>query len=593
MAPPHGRMNCSGLVTNETCWFTCEDGYDIQGSDKRTCLNSSKWGGQQTSCNVKSCGRLYPPENGKVLLPCYFTFGSTCTLDCKDGYLPFGSNLATCRVTNSSDVAWHTGNFSCEEILLCKPNPCRHGGKCMIINTRQFSCDCLQTGYEGDLCKIGVVIPPDFPKIMSGYPSDNLTLLAKPDNSLTVHFNPTMNLTFQPKELIIQHPTSEAEFRVTGHNSGVGMVSYDLGGVDRHDFAPPKNSSIFIGRNISNQNSIYTRLGLLDGELPIGCQKKKLDSHPCDIIMLYDSSSTVSNDLIESGLVHIVTPDNKKIPLSLVGYDFSSPQQTRQEILEKLISHTKVPGKMQADHHTPVNQKCSFRLTAEALIEFIQKDALPKSFLRYFAHQLPLWLKVTVGEDSNLFATENTLANLVQTSDRQYIHPNCKFPLSGSPSVLVTYRPIVNYNVSVQNEQLSLSSKGCCFTTDICGSGVFLTLSERASKEIGTMPFMKDMAVKGCELLFSSFGFTTPRRYSTIVNRVPVGPMAEYFSDFHYNMWWQGSADILLKKSSDFAVNMKMNGEGFAFVEDVNSVSATVVFSSKLVNIFEGERGYD
>ena len=51
MAPPHGRMNCSGFVTNETCWFTCEDGYDIQGSEKRTCLNSSKWSGQQTSCN--------------------------------------------------------------------------------------------------------------------------------------------------------------------------------------------------------------------------------------------------------------------------------------------------------------------------------------------------------------------------------------------------------------------------------------------------------------------------------------------------------------------------------------------------------------
>ncbi len=50
MAPPHGRMNCSGFVTNKTCWFTCEDGYNIQGSEKRNCLNSSKWDGQQASC---------------------------------------------------------------------------------------------------------------------------------------------------------------------------------------------------------------------------------------------------------------------------------------------------------------------------------------------------------------------------------------------------------------------------------------------------------------------------------------------------------------------------------------------------------------
>ncbi len=55
MAPPHGRMNCSGLVTNETCRFTCEDGYDIQGSENRTCLNSSEWSGQQASCNGNRC----------------------------------------------------------------------------------------------------------------------------------------------------------------------------------------------------------------------------------------------------------------------------------------------------------------------------------------------------------------------------------------------------------------------------------------------------------------------------------------------------------------------------------------------------------
>ena len=453
----------------------------------------------------------------------------------------------------------------------------------MIINTREFSCDCLQTGYEGDLCEIGVVIPPDFPKVMSGYSSKNLILLAKPDNSLTIHFNSTMNLTFDPKELIIKHPTSKAEFRVIGHNSGVGMVSYDVEGVDRHDFAPPKNSSIFIGCNISNQKSIYTRLGLLDGELPIGCQTKNLDSYPCDITMVYNnySTSTVSNDLfIETGPVHILTPDNKTIPLSLVGYDFSSPHPTDQEILEKLISRTKVTEKRHAAHR-PVNQKCSpFQHTAEALIEFIQKDALPKSFLRYFAHQLPLWLKVTVGEDSNLFAIENTLANLVKTIDKQYIHPNCKFPLTDTHSAVVTYLPIVKYNVSVQNQQLSMSSKGCCFATDICGSGVFLTLAQRASKEMSTMPFMKDMADRGWKLLFSSFGFITPRRYSSIINRVPVGPMAaEYFSDFYYNLWWQGSADILLKHSSDFAMNMKMNGEGFAFVEDLNSVSTTASYS--------------
>jgi len=50
MSPPHGRMNCSGLVTNDTCLFACDAGYELQGSEKRTCLNSSNWDGQQASC---------------------------------------------------------------------------------------------------------------------------------------------------------------------------------------------------------------------------------------------------------------------------------------------------------------------------------------------------------------------------------------------------------------------------------------------------------------------------------------------------------------------------------------------------------------
>ena len=53
MDPPNGRMTCSGLVTNETCSFICDDGYEILGSKIRTCLNSSKWDGQTTVCKGK------------------------------------------------------------------------------------------------------------------------------------------------------------------------------------------------------------------------------------------------------------------------------------------------------------------------------------------------------------------------------------------------------------------------------------------------------------------------------------------------------------------------------------------------------------
>jgi len=414
-------------------------------------------------------------------------------------------------------------------------------------------------------------------------------LLAKPDNSLTVHFNPTTNLTFQPNELVIQHPTYEADFQVTGNKPGVVMVSYDLTGEDSPVFASPKNSSVFIGRNISNQESVYTKLGLLVGELPIGCQKKKLLNYQCGITVAFDSTTTVSADVrIESGPVHVITPDNKTIPLSLDGYDFSSPDQSHQKLLKRLIEHAKVSEKTQSEDLNPVNQGCSpFQSTGQTLMEFIQKDTFPKSFLQYFSRQVPLWLKLAAGEDSHLFATENMLANLIQTTDPRYVHPSCKFLLAGTISTAVIYRPKVNLSISVQNEQLFVSSKDCCFATDICDGGVFLTLSESVNKEIAAMPFVKEMIEGRWKVLLSSLGFTPRRKYSTIVNRLSEGPLAEYFSDYHYNLWIQGSADIILRNSSDFSVNIKLTGETFVFVEDLNSVSTTC-FLSRLISLNQG-----
>lgn len=63
---------------------------------------------------AKSCGRLLPPEKGKVFLPCHSTFESSCRRGCVDGFFAVGDNVATCRLTNSSEVAWDMGAFSCE-----------------------------------------------------------------------------------------------------------------------------------------------------------------------------------------------------------------------------------------------------------------------------------------------------------------------------------------------------------------------------------------------------------------------------------------------------------------------------------------------
>ena len=438
---------------------------------------------------------------------------------------------------------------------------------CTIINSRQFSCDCQHTGYEGDLCEKGFVTLPDFPKLTSDNPSEILVLQAKPDNSLTINFNPTTNLTVQPKKLTVKHPASKAEFLVTGHKPGFGMMSYDLEGMNRYDFSVPENSFLFIGRNISMQKSVYTRFGLLMGELPIGFQIKEMQNDlACKIRVVFDSNSSISDGfVVEPGPVHIIASDNKTVPLSLVGYNFSLPLPSRSEIVERIVKYA-------SDQKLSAHGCSDMRLSVEDLMEFVQKEALSKSFMSYFSDQLPLWINVKVGENSDLFDIRNTLASLVKAKDAHILHPICKFPI-GSNAAVVLYRPLLNYNIFLENEKLSLSSKGSCFVIDICQTGVFLTLSHKATKKVHTLQLMQDMADGGWEVLVSSFGFTAPRRYSKNLNDVPNGHLAEDFSDFRYNFWMHGSANIYLSNSSYSAVNIKMTGEAFAFADNLNTVS--------------------
>lgn len=53
VAPHHGSMTCTGLVTNSKCSFSCNPGYSLTGSQKRICQASSRWGGNKTSCDGK------------------------------------------------------------------------------------------------------------------------------------------------------------------------------------------------------------------------------------------------------------------------------------------------------------------------------------------------------------------------------------------------------------------------------------------------------------------------------------------------------------------------------------------------------------
>ena len=52
----NGTMNCSlgddgVLSSGDTCSFTCDTGYELTGSDTRTCQSNGSWSGSVTMCS--------------------------------------------------------------------------------------------------------------------------------------------------------------------------------------------------------------------------------------------------------------------------------------------------------------------------------------------------------------------------------------------------------------------------------------------------------------------------------------------------------------------------------------------------------------
>lgn len=123
-------ITCTGeQVTGESCSYTCDRGYYLQGSDGRhlwtctvlvkqvwflllvrTCLPNGTWSGSKALCVPLECDELIPPENAVIILPCRQTFLASCVIQCNDGYfIPVGSpSTQECELTANGTVEWST-----------------------------------------------------------------------------------------------------------------------------------------------------------------------------------------------------------------------------------------------------------------------------------------------------------------------------------------------------------------------------------------------------------------------------------------------------------------------------------------------------
>ena len=113
--PANGKItSCSsGRVgvgyEGDACSFTCNTGYELNGSDTRTCQSDGGWLGSLASCNIMECPSSSLPMNSMLTESCSSTYQSMCELQCQEGFSGTGDPSYMCDVmTDGSKVFWQS-----------------------------------------------------------------------------------------------------------------------------------------------------------------------------------------------------------------------------------------------------------------------------------------------------------------------------------------------------------------------------------------------------------------------------------------------------------------------------------------------------
>ncbi|XP_035660141.1 CUB and sushi domain-containing protein 1-like [Branchiostoma floridae] len=115
--PPNGGINGTNFY-GDTVVFDCDVGYDLVGSQQRTCQSSQQWTGVQPYCERKRCPQLTVPANGGANGGIYY--GDTAAYSCDPGYELIGSSIRTCQ----ADGQWAGMQPTCNKMqCLTLPAP--------------------------------------------------------------------------------------------------------------------------------------------------------------------------------------------------------------------------------------------------------------------------------------------------------------------------------------------------------------------------------------------------------------------------------------------------------------------------------------
>ncbi|XP_019849499.1 PREDICTED: P-selectin-like isoform X2 [Amphimedon queenslandica] len=157
--PENGDVKFQQSV-GSTAMYTCNRGFRLIGSDRRTCQQNGVWSGQQPKCKSIFCPKLFAPRYGSVQQTGN-TYGARAVYQCNDGFQLDGNTDRNCLLSGQ----WSGSTPTCKA-LPTRPPPkvCKHpyapkfGFVSVIGSVAHYSCSqgYKLIGYKSIPCVGGV-----------------------------------------------------------------------------------------------------------------------------------------------------------------------------------------------------------------------------------------------------------------------------------------------------------------------------------------------------------------------------------------------------------------------------------------------------
>ena len=374
----------------------------------------------------------------------------------------------------------------------CTPNPCRHNGKCKIVNNN-FECDCAGTFYRGKFCERGVLIVPEI-SILSVYQTkSNLKIQGYPINHIIVTLISSPDVLIKPSKITLTRNKTSATFAVTVRKYGFVSIKYNVSGENADEFEKPDSTVLFVDEA---NKTIFTPICYpCGGILAKGCFMETVNNRS------FTSNLKWSSLKKSFGITQILAYENKTLPLSLTGGQIM-PSGT--------IKTYSLRNEVEVNNAIRFIDNCSNK--REKLVNIgniLRTNTFEYSIQVFFNAYTPSWFKLIAASNINEYYKNDLYAELYLGSEMQEKSDNCigGFRFKSNNTYYIHHTNQV-YNILLPQNFIELPNFCTkCFIMDLDDKYIYFGFSRKNDINAESDQIYKDIIQNFSSNISSLIGF--------------------------------------------------------------------------------------